>query len=106
MNSQTYIKEENKLKEEIILNYIKNSKSFKLFLKTLNNFEPLEGVTFSFIEKSKAVEREFNEEDLKRKVFSKKIEETNTSNSEIHSKIEEQMKCKDLIKDKDGYSYE
>lgn len=102
MNPQTYVDDENLTKEEIVLNYIRNSESFRLFLKTLDSIEPLKGVTFSFTEKARVTDREFNEEELKRGNFTKKLEQTNMVNPEIIKVVEDAKKSKELVRDADG----
>jgi hypothetical protein len=93
-------------KEEIVLNYIRNSKGFRAFLHSLDDIEPLKGVTFTFSEVSNNIEREFLEDDLKRGIYSQKIESTNMDNPDVTAKIDSRMKRKELVEDKDGYSYE
>jgi len=93
-------------KTQVVLQKIVRTKAFKIFIQSLpDNFSDKDIRFHLYYSEPILSEREWNETERKKKVFTKKIE--TQDNKELQSKIEEQMKSKELVKDADGsYSYE
>ena len=94
-------------KMEVVLNTLIQAKLFRAFCESLPSDIDSKRIEFKIHYKQpKEIIKDWNQEDLKRKVFSKKIEKTNMDNPEITEAVEKNKATKTLFKDKDGLYYE